>query len=255
MTTAQVLWRDYLSKNLYTKLAEINHLYYKYYFPHQKIADSTDKFLKQYHCKKIVFFGGFLDTAQLLQNKGYEMTFVDYTDEMVDEAKKVLKNMDFVTSDMRDPKLSEKQDAIILIGRIMTYMYTDEDVLKSLRAFKDNLNPGGIVIVDNYETGKIDKDQYFNGKIIAKGQGITINRISKMSERQKSPNLYRWDGIYEKVLDSGEKESYEDSDHTLRAFTKDEFQKLVEESGLKFKGHYPNFESKSFITIAQESRK
>lgn len=240
-----------MSKHLYTKLAKVNSLFYKYYFNHKKIAGLINKFLKKFDCKEIVFFGGFLDTAGFLQQKGYEITFVDYTAEMVNEAKKALKNMDFETFDMRNLKLSTKKDAIILMGRIMTYMYTNDDVLKALRAFKSNLKPGGIIIVDNYETGRIDNDSYFNGKITAKGEGVTINRISKMSKKQDKPSLYRWDGVYEKIPSNGLSESFKDIDHTLRAFTKDEFQELVKESGLKFIGHYPNFEAKSFITVAQ----
>lgn len=238
-----------MSEVSYSTLARAHHIFYKLYFPHTKIASTLDKYLKQYNCKQIVFFGGFIQTAKILQQNGYKITFVDYTKEMVDEAKKTLKDMMFVVSDMRTVDLDKKFDAIILMGRIMTYMYTDKDVLRALRAFKNNLKIGGIVLFDNYETGKMGKDEYFNGTIQATGDGITVHRISTIKQIQLLPSLYNWDAIYE--IENGKKDVYEDNNHILRAVTKEEIKKLVEKAGLKFIKNAPNFEKRSFITLAQ----
>jgi len=236
---------------LYSKLAEACHLFYKLYFPHEKISSIIDGYLKKFNCRKIIFFGGLIYVAKILQNKGYEMTFVDYTREMVDEAKKVLCNVKFVISDMKTLKLQEKYDAVVLIGRILTYMYTDKDVLKALNALKDNLKNFGIILMDNYETDKIDKGNYFNGIVKVEDKNLTIRRISKMNRQQILPALYKWDCIYEK-MENGKKEVYEDKNHILRAFTKEEIEELIEKSGLKFIENTANFEKRSFITVAQK---
>jgi ubiquinone/menaquinone biosynthesis C-methylase UbiE len=236
---------------LYSKLAGVGHLFYKFYFPHEKIAFIIDGYLKKFNCKKIVFFGALIYAAKILQSRGYEITFVDYTKEMVDEAKKVLQNTKFVVSDMRTLELEEKQDAIVLMGRILTYMYTDEDVLKAFSAFKNNLKDSGIIVVDNYEISKIDKGGYFNGIIEVKDKNLTIRRISKISRQKNQPAVYKWDCIYEKAA-KGEKEIFEDKNHILRAFSKDEMEELVKKSKLKFIGNFPNFEERSFITVAQK---
>lgn len=236
---------------LYSKLAEVGHLFYKLYFPHEKIASLIDGYLKKFNCKKIVFLGALIYAAKILQKRGYEIVFVDYTKEMVSEAKKVLRGVKFIVSDMRTLELGEKYDAIVLMGRILTYMYTDRDVQRAFSAFKNNLKDSGIIVIDNYETSKIDKGDYFNGVIEVKDKNLIIRRISKTNRQQTQPALYKWDCIYEKIADE-EKETFEDKDHILRAFSKDEMKRLVEQSKLKFIGNFPNFEERSFITIAQK---
>lgn len=244
-------------KILYSDLSEVCHSFYRMYFPHERIASSVDSILKKHNCKDIVFFGGLVYVAQILHEKGYNLTFVDYTEEMVCEAKKILDDVDFIVSDMRTFNLDEKKDAIILMGRIMTYMYTDTDVVRALSAFRDSLKSGGIVIMDNYETGIIDKGDYFNGTVELKdnkNNNHTLRRISTIKQKKDHPALYEWDCVYEDISCANKKDIIRLSDkgHILRAFTKDEIEMLVEKSGLRFIAHMQNFEKRSFITIAQK---
>lgn len=240
-----------MSDNLYLGLANVCHKFYKLYFPHQEIAIIIDDYLQKYNCKKIVFIGGLVYVAKILKEKGYEITFVDYTEEMVNEAKKVLKGVSFATSDMKKLSLKEKYDAIILMGRIFTYLYTNKDVSLTLNAFRKNLKKSGIVLIDNYETGKIDKDNYFNGTIELRDKNTTIRRISKMIKKKNLPSLYKWDCIYEEFI-NGKKESYEDKNHILRGFSREEMKKIIEKNKLRFIENASNFENKSFITLAQK---
>jgi len=245
-----------MDNSLYSKLSEVCREFYKLYFPHQKIAAIINNYLKRNNCKRIVFIGGLVHVAKILQSKGYEITFVDYTEEMIKEAQKVLSNMKFVVSDMRDWDLDEKYDAIVLMGRILTYMYTDKDVQKTLTAFKNNLKEKGVILIDNYEEGKIDQRDYFNGTVEVKDNTMTIRRISSMQKIQSAgnvakPNLYKWDCVYEEII-NGKKRSFEDKNHILRAFSRDEMKKLIEDSGLKFVENASNFEERSFVTVSKK---
>ncbi|OGJ59763.1 hypothetical protein A2881_00635 [Candidatus Peribacteria bacterium RIFCSPHIGHO2_01_FULL_55_13] len=236
-----------MSNHLYADLAEICHLFYKLYFPHEVIADIADAYLKKYQCKKILFFGGCIYVAEILQKRGYAITFVDYTPEMLAEAKKVLTGMEFLQSDMRTIATGKEYDAILLIGRIFTYLHTDADVHKTLEAFAKNLRPGGIALVDNYETGKIDADHYFNGTVSLKGDGHEVRRISTMKRVQEAPALYAWDCVYEDHRD-GQTRSFTDNGHMLRALSKPETEELIRKSPLTFLEHAKNFEERSFMT-------
>ena len=240
-----------MANSLYTGLAEVCHLFYKLYFPHQEIADIIDKQLKKFGCKRIAFFGGCIYVAEIVQKKGYDITYVEYTPEMMAQSKKVLRNMRFVLSDMRTLQLDEPHDAIVLMGRIFTYLHTDEDVQKTFNAFASNLKKGGIFIMDNYETGKIDADEYFNGTLESRDAEDVVRRISTMEQVQAQPALYRWDCTYEH-LRLGTKESFDDHGHILRAFSKDEIKSLLKEGPLTFIEHAPNFEKRSFVTIAEK---
>ena len=106
-------------------------------------------------------------------------------------------------------------------------------------------------MIDNFEIGKINEGNYFNGVVEVKEDNYVIKRISKIARKQEIPALYRWNCVYEEVIGE-EKKSYEDSDHTLRAFSKDEMKELMEKSGLKFVEHSSNFEERSFVSLGRK---
>jgi ubiquinone/menaquinone biosynthesis C-methylase UbiE len=236
--------------HLYSSLAEVCHIFYRQYFPHEKIAVRLDTILKRHKCRRIVFIGGLIYVAEILKRKGYDITFVDYTPEMIEEAKTVIKNVPIHLGDMRMLSLGGKYDAILAIGRSFTYMYNNQDALKTLRSFHRHLKPDGIIIIDNYEVGKIDKDNYFNGIIKTKSRNMAIKRISTIFQTRKKPAIYNWNCIYEKTVGS-KQEKFHDKNHLLRGFAKDELEKLIAKSGLKFISHLQNFEKRSFISIAK----
>ncbi|MDD4616904.1 MAG: methyltransferase domain-containing protein [Alphaproteobacteria bacterium] len=234
---------------LYSELSEICHLFYKQYFQHQKIAARLHRLLKKHGAKKILFIGGLVHVARLLQKKGYQLYFVDYTPEMLERARAVLGKTPMFLADMRSLKLDDSFDAVLAIGRSFTYMYTDGDASKALVSFRSHLKRKGILIIDNYQTGRIDKGSYFGGTIRTKHQGLRINRISKIVRRKQKPTLYQWDCTYEKV-ENGTRLRFRDEGHLLRSFTKSEIERLLKRSGLHFIAHHANFERKSFITEA-----
>jgi len=239
-------------KKLYSDLAGICHEFYKQYFPHRNIAARLDAILKKHGCKKVVFIGGLVYVAALLKRKGYDLTFVDYTPEMLAEAKPLLKGVPMCCCDMRSLKLKTKADAVVAVGRSFTYMYDDADALKALSSFRRALKPGGIVVIDNYEVGKIDKGPYFTGTVMTRSGKVLLMRRSSIQPKKKKPALYTWSCTYAKFV--GRKAIvYKDEGHLLRAFAKDETKALIEKSGLDFVGHLPNFERLSFVSVAQKN--
>ncbi len=235
--------------NLYSELAKVTHTFYRLNFDHKAIADIIEKHLAGR--KKIVYFGGFVHVARILQDRGYDLTFVDYTQEMINEAKKVLLPTKFVQSDMRELNLTEQYDGIILMGRVVTYMHSDNDMMKALEAFKQNLNTGGRLIFDNYDTNKINTTDYFTGCVEIKENNTQFRRISKINMISKVPALFSWDCIYEEEKD-GKTKNWEDNEHILRAMRRDEIKGFIESAGLKFIENADNFESISFITVAEK---
>jgi hypothetical protein len=130
-------------------------------------------------------------------------------------------------------------------------MYNDDDALKTLASFKRHLKPRGIAIIDNYEIGKIEVGNYFNGTIRTKSKDISVKRTSRLRRKQNVPAIYRWDCVYS-TTDASKTSHYKDEQHLLRGFTKNEIEKLIQKSGMKFVSHHPNFERKSFISIARK---
>lgn len=234
---------------LYSGMAELCHLFYKQYFPHEAIAARLDRLLKKHGSKNIVFIGGLIHVARLLKQKDYTLTFVDYTPAMLRAAKPVLGTTPLILDDMRHLSLNGTFDAVLAIGRSFTYMHSDNDALNALKAFHRHLKPGGVLLVDNYETGKIDRGAYFNGTLRTQQKGTFIRRLSKIQRIKERPALYNWDCVYEKTRDN-RMSRFHDDGHILRSFSKSEIEKLVKKAGLSFVAHHPNFERKSFITEA-----
>lgn len=233
---------------LYSDFAEICSRFYDIYFNHEQIADLIYEHLREFNCKKIVFIGGLVLVAKELQKRGYEITFVDYTEEMIIEAKKRIKDVEFVTADMRSLYLPRVYDAVVCVGRVFTYMHTDEDAGKAIKNFADCLKLNGILIVDNYETGKIEMGDYFNGTIEVRDNNMRIKRISSLELISDKPTIHRWKAVYE-VYQDGVK-SYKDKSG-LRSFTKEELKSIIEKNGFRVLRFAKNFEEKSFITVAR----
>ncbi|MDD9954027.1 MAG: class I SAM-dependent methyltransferase [Candidatus Woesearchaeota archaeon] len=228
--------------NLYTNLADVCCSFYEQFFPHEIITKKIEHYLEANNAKKIVFFGALVEVAEQLVQAGYDMTFAEYTDELFARAQEKVHANKFIQTDMRELQV-EQHDAIILMGRIFTYMYTDADAKKALRAFYNALKPDGILIVDHYETGKLDKDNYFNGSV----EAGSVTRISTMKHVQEAPALYEWDCTY---VENGKE--YHDNGHILRACTREEVTKLLNETGFELVEHIDNFEPRSFVTIAKK---
>jgi len=69
---------------------------------------------------------------------------------MIKIAKKVEPKAKFVQGDMRNIKLKDKFDAILITGRSFTYLTTNDDVMKTLKSIHKRLKKNGFLIFDNF---------------------------------------------------------------------------------------------------------
>lgn len=87
-----------------------------------------------------------------LAQRGYTVTGVDRSSEMLDIARQKSKdnNMDcsFIQSDIRTFNNKQKFDVVIMMFAVLGYLTENEDIEAALKTVKDNLNPGGLFICD-----------------------------------------------------------------------------------------------------------
>lgn len=84
-----------------------------------------------------------------LSQKGYEMTGVDMSSQMLDIARKgEIPNSTFIEGDIRTIRLDKKFDVILSLFHVMSYQSTDKDVYDALHAVKHHLKKGGLFIFD-----------------------------------------------------------------------------------------------------------
>lgn len=90
--------------------------------------------------------------AFLLAEKGYSITGIDISEDMLSIAKEKAKKskiyMDFIKADIRKFDLNKKFDAVISMFAVMGYQTKNEDFEKALLSASQHLKPDGLFIFD-----------------------------------------------------------------------------------------------------------
>lgn len=156
-------------------------------------VDYVESLIKKYasvNVKKILNLGcGTGRHDKLFASKGYEMTGVDLSQEMIEIAKKnnspdlespsLLKREGresseprFFEGDIRTFRINEKFGAVISLFHVMSYQVTNDDVCAAFKTAREHLESGGIFIFDCWygpavltdrpvvRTKKIEDDNY-----------------------------------------------------------------------------------------------
>jgi len=204
--------------------------------------------ISPFPAKHGLFIGGMFLIAKQLMSHGVELTISDYSDEMIAQGKRRLPTTHFVVADLKALPFKNQFDSIFVVGRVFTHMLTDQDASSALCGLHDSLKFGGVVFFDNYEDSKIQKTDYFNGKVRVRDTNTQIVRDSKTNLISEKPFVVDWSARYS-YDENGATSSFEDQ-MLHRAFSRNEIQALVEASGLKIIKQGDNFDDTSFYTIA-----
>ncbi|MDQ3020510.1 MAG: class I SAM-dependent methyltransferase [Bacteroidota bacterium] len=121
-------------------------------------ADYIEKFIKKYKpdSKKILDLGcGTGRHAAIFAKRGFNVTGVELSEHMIEIAQIHLKNNDtlsenlkFVQGDIKNIKLNEKFDIVMLLFHVMSYQTKNEDIKQTLKTVKEHIKPDGIFIFD-----------------------------------------------------------------------------------------------------------
>lgn len=91
-----------------------------------------------------------------LSKRGYQVTGVDRSPEMVEHAKAKLQSQtsspqlkpQFLKGDVRSLNLDQHFDVVLMMFAVLGYQVTNEDVLAALRTVRRHLRPGGLFVCD-----------------------------------------------------------------------------------------------------------
>lgn len=188
--------------------------------------------------------------AASLVNLGFNLTCVDYSDEMVEFGRKRLPSSRVIKADLRDLPFEKEFDIIFVIGRVFTHMISDEDLSSAIQACWKSLRSDGTLLADNYEDIRIQHTSYFNGLI----EGISplghISRRSRTESISDSPRVVKWFAEYSGTY-KGEEFQFEDS-MPHRAFSRSEFKNYLETANFEVLSQGDNFDETSFFTLARK---
>lgn len=87
--------------------------------------------------------------VKLLASKGYNITGLDLSKEMIDIAKsKNILNAEFIVGDMSNFNLNKKFDVVICMFAVMDYLTENKQIESFFKSVKNHLNSDGLLVLD-----------------------------------------------------------------------------------------------------------
>ena len=149
-------------KLFYTELAKYYDRIY-HYVDYEKQASFfiklIEKFRKNKNNKILDAACGTGIHADFLQRSGFEVTGLDISKEMLNEASQKNSKVEFLQSDMKEFKTVEKFGTIICFFNSILYNKNPQEMKSTLQNFYTHLDVGGILIFDT-----LDKSAGVNSK-------------------------------------------------------------------------------------------
>ena len=217
---------------LYSKMARIYHEFYQSIFDYKKEFKEYDSILKKHRSKKILEVAcGSGNLALPFINAGYDYCGLDNSSGMLKLAKQTAPSAHFVKGDMRDIRLKERFDAILITGRSFTAMTANKDVLACLRSVNSHLNKDGILVFNNFDALSIFSDFRPDWEQKVRFGNRSYLRVSKSTPLLDRGWMWNWKATYH-ISEDGKTKIVKDQ-MILRAFTEDELKLFLKLTGFK----------------------
>ena len=183
--------------------------------------------------KKILEVGcGTGNYLKVFLDKGYDITGVDISEEMLSVARKKC-NCDLVQGDLRDFKVGKKFDVILVMFDVLSYVNDNEGIVLSLQNIRNHLVDGGLLIFQVWSGLAVLSDPRGEGvREIEKGDKKVI-RIFKPILKAESHVVevhFKYlviDKVNGKILLESEEV------HPMRVFFPQEIKYFLETNGFK----------------------
>jgi SAM-dependent methyltransferase len=152
---------------------------------YRKSIAKLSKILEQYKVKSILDIGsgtGRIDRA--LKNKGYRITGIDNSKEMIAYAKRKYPDIEFKQMDARSFNLGKKFDAIIALDSVLTFLVRKGAFEAAIRNISLHLRKGAILY---FSTGFSDEliPQVFQGDFVKEIEKKGTTYRKEISMRRK----------------------------------------------------------------------
>lgn len=220
---------------LYSDLAEVYEAMYATFIDYKEEYHFYSNILRTYGKKSVLEIGsGTGNLASYFRQNGFEYCGLDLSEEMIKIAKRKAPDADFIRGDMRNFQLNQSVAGIIITGRTISYLLSNEDVNKTFKSVYDNLENGGIFCFDIIDANR------FIPQIIKKELVVheaVYKNVSYTREGRWRPNFQygmdvTWESTYFKQVGDKQEEIGKDTE-IARAFTKNEMELFLGINGFE----------------------
>lgn len=230
-------------------------------------ADYVHNLIRKYDpdAKKILDLGcGTGRHDLLLAEKGYEITGVDVSEEMLSVANSKLScikpeqsSVNFVHDDIRTIRLGRTFDVVISLFHVMSYQITNSDLIAAFSTAKAHLGHGGIFIFDCWYGPAVLTDRPTSREKNLEDKEVSVTRhaepVMHPNENLVDVN-YR---VYVKNKTTAEVEELRET-HRMRYLFRPELDMLLTETGMNIvessewmTGRTPGFDTWSVCFVVR----
>jgi SAM-dependent methyltransferase len=223
-------------EKLYAELADIYQIMYQTFIPYDEEFAYYRRFLTQYDLHRILEIGcGSGNIARRMLDHGFDYLGMDISPEMLAIAQQQLPQGQFMEADMRNFKVKKTVEAALIIGRSLSYILSNADVLATFRAIHAALEPGGLLIFDVINAHRFIPNIRPEQPIIhiAQHEGQTYRRVSHWTVNAASGWTWDWQAAYFVENAEGNTRHIADDFTTLRTMTRDETEIFLHLSGFE----------------------
>lgn len=171
----------------------------------------------------------------LLVQKGYSVTGVDISEEMISQAKNYQSqtvfeghssNPEFTHGDIRTIRFNQTFDVVISLFHVMSYQITNDDIRAVIQTAKRHLTSGGIFIFDCWYGPAVLTDRPVVRTKRLEDEAISVVRIA---EPVMHPNENLVDVNYHVIIKDKATDMYEEvrETHTMRYLFEPEVREVL----------------------------
>lgn len=206
--------------------------------PYSKEVDYINELIKKYSIRKVstildVGCGTGIHASYLLK-KGFNVTGIDFSSEMIKIARKKEKyQLQFIEGDIRNITLRKKFDVILSLFHVISYQISNTDLQKSFSSISKHLKKEALFIFDCW----------YGPAVLTNKPAVRIKRLENNTTkflRIAEPILYPSENIvdvnYEVIVENKESKKCDHvfETHKMRYLYMPEVRSLLDNNGLEF---------------------
>jgi SAM-dependent methyltransferase len=219
--------------HLYHTLAKVYEAMYQTFMDYQAEYAFYAPLVRKHQAQSLLELGcGTGNMADLFRQDGIGYLGVDLSEEMLALAREKHPADNFYRADISEFSATTPKDAILMIGRTISYLTTTKSVRSCFQASFKNLSVGGVLIFDFIDATKfiptLDPAKTIEHK--ASFAGKHYLRESRWTVNLKEGFQFDWAAEYFELQEDGKQRLGEDFS-TIRTFTEAELSVLLQMAG------------------------
>ncbi|WP_027391845.1 class I SAM-dependent DNA methyltransferase [Aquimarina latercula] len=222
---------------LYTNLAEVYEAMYSSFIDYKSEFEFYASILKKNDKKQVLELGsGIGHLGNYFQKNEFEYSGIDLSEGMVKIAKRKYPKCKFSKEDIRSFKLDKQVGSMLMVGRTISYLLTNKDVLSTFHNVYNNLKEKGIFSFDFIDAEKFIPSIWHRKEVFhnATYENEEYLRKSIWNIDLDKGMTFNWESHYFKKSKDGLKEIGIDKS-VIRTFTREEIRIFLELNDFKIK--------------------